>query len=641
MTVRGTFFSGASLTVALIASTAAMADCTPTNPAIAKFAPVISFSGGSINALTSAINTANTAFLTQSSAFISAPSNPAPNQEGGGVWARGIGGEITTKSSTTTNNISLAGIGITGTINCNSQTKLSFAGAQVGTDTSILNYGGWNMHVGTTVGYLEARSRDISGPGAVDPQGGTFRDSLQVPFAGVYAALTKGGFFLDGQIRAEYYQNTLNDPFQSGIFNQKVDARGLSFTANVGYNQALQNNWFIEPSAGVVVSKVKVDPFNATGTLLLPAGSFAPPGTFPGQLRVDDINSTLGRLSLRTGTTVTSGNLILQPFAIASVYHEFDGRVTSNFDSVAFQNTAAALGVALPSLGAGSTSSTGIGTYGQFGLGVAGQVANTGLLGYLRGDYRIGDKIEGYSINGGLRYQFSPERMSTPMYAKAPAPMQQAYNWNGFFVGGSFGVLNGQDDDRITITGGTTNPRFAGALGGGQVGYDYQAGRWVVGIEGSANATNARGARGCPAPADSIATCEAGVDWIGTATARLGYTFWNRSLFYVRGGGAFSESKLAVNCNTGTFNPFGVTNCGQSASVSRTGYTLGFGSEFALTRNWTVRSETNYFDMGTKNVLVPGTLGFAATNVEVREKGFLTTVGVNYRFNAGPVVARY
>ena len=47
-----------------------------------------------------------------------------------------------------------------------------------------------------------------------------------------------------------------------------------------------------------------------------------------------------------------------------------------------------------------------IGTFGQFGVGVAAQVPNSGLLGFLRADYRIGGQIEGYGINAGLRYQF-------------------------------------------------------------------------------------------------------------------------------------------------------------------------------------------------------------------------------------------
>ncbi|MES1149423.1 MAG: hypothetical protein ABUL53_09585, partial [Bradyrhizobium guangdongense] len=52
------------------------------------------------SAISAAIGNVNTAFLTQQgSAFVSAPPNPAPDQPGGGVWARAIGGEVTVKSS--------------------------------------------------------------------------------------------------------------------------------------------------------------------------------------------------------------------------------------------------------------------------------------------------------------------------------------------------------------------------------------------------------------------------------------------------------------------------------------------------------------------------------------------------------------
>ena len=57
----------------------------------------------------------------------------------------------------------------------------------------------------------------------------------------------------------------------------------------------------------------------------------------------------------------------------------------------------------------GNLNTTRVGTYGQFALGVAGQLVGTGWLGYVRGDYRTGDNIEGYSVNGGIRYQFAPD----------------------------------------------------------------------------------------------------------------------------------------------------------------------------------------------------------------------------------------
>ena len=625
---------------AVLTSTAAMADCSGTGVLAiggpGGVTPYLPFSsGGAVSSLISAINTANTAFLTQSTAFVSAPPNPAPNQEGGGVWARAIGGEMTTKNTTTTSNVQAGGVPQPGTITCNNENKLSFAGAQVGTDMANLNVSGWNLHAGSTVGYIGARSRDVSSPGALNPQGGTFQDTLQVPFFGLYAAATKGGFFIDGQIRRDFYQNSVNDPTVSAIFNQKLDARGIAFSGNIGYNQPLQNNWFVEPSAGIVVSKVKVDPLNIQGTAIALGG----PGTFPGQLRISDIDSTLGRLSIRGGTTIASGNMIWQPFATLSVYHEFQGAITSSFDGALVTQ---ALGVGgLPS---GLVSSTNIGTYGQIGVGVSGQIVNTGFLGYVRADYRDGDNIHGYSVNGGIRYQFTPDMLApTRMYAKAPmlkapAAFVQPYNWTGFFVGGSVGVLNGQldmDYRPLPLAGfvPTANPRFAGALGGIQAGYDYQTGKWVFGVEANINATNAHGARPCQV--SFVVTCEDNKNWIGTVTGRAGYAFWNRALFYGRAGVAYTNTTINAVCN-GNSVLFRIT-CPAGDSQTRAGWTVGFGTEFALTQNWTVRGETNYFDLGKTqyNLLAPVLVA------DVRETGFISTVGLNYRFSPGVVVAKY
>jgi opacity protein-like surface antigen len=642
---RKNILGGIAFAVLLSASGGAMAECTGTGALAVGgpggVTPYLPFaSGGAVSSLVSTINAANTAFLTQSTAFISAPPNPAPNQEGGGVWARGIGGEMTTKSTSTTSNVAVLGVPQPGTITCNNTNNLTFAGAQVGTDMANLNVSGWNFHVGTTAGFLGAKSRDVSSAGPLNPLGGTFQDSLQVPFIGIYAAATKGNFFIDGQLRGDFYQNSLNDPLVSAIFSQRLDARGLAFSGNIGYNQPLQNNWFIEPSAGIVVSRVKVDPLNILGTglgNLLGGGGGV--GTFPGQLRVSDIDSTLGRLSIRGGTTIASGNMIWQPFATLSIYHEFQGAITSVFDGAPVTQ---ALGIGgLPS---GSVSSTNIGTYGQIGVGISGQIVNTGWLGYVRADYRDGDNIHGYSLNGGIRYQFTPEMIAGPMYTKAPAlkapAMVQAYSWTGFFVGGSFGVLNGQTDiDFIApapVAAMTANPRFAGAVGGVQAGYDYQTGKWVFGVEGNINATNAHGGRPCEV--SFVVTCEDNKNWIGTATARAGYAFWNRALAYVRGGVAFTNTSVTAACNGNGVIPLG---CPASDSQSRAGWTIGYGTEFALTKNWTVRGETNYYDLGKTRYNLVEAPPAPTIVTDIREKGFISTVGLNYRFAPGVVVAKY
>jgi len=50
-------------------------------------------------------------------------------------------------------------------------------------------------------------------------------------------------------------------------------------------------------------------------------------------------------------------------------------------------------------------------------------------------DYRIGENIEGWSVNGGLRYQFSPETRAGGL-KDAPMPVSYAYNWTGPYIGG-------------------------------------------------------------------------------------------------------------------------------------------------------------------------------------------------------------
>lgn len=598
---------------------------------------------GALNTLISSINVANTAFLTQSTAFVGSPANPRPNQEGGGVWARGIGGDINTKNnSTATYNVTSNGTTFTtNPYQCDTKTNLQFAGTQVGTDMATLNWNGWNAHVGSMAGYIGGKAKDKSAPGVVDPLGGTLQNTLEVPFVGIYAAATYGGLFIDGQIRWDFYRNKLDDFQGSGLLGQRLDARGLAFTGNIGYNYQFGNGWFIEPSAGIVVSRVEVDPLNTAGTLvylnLLGPNAFVPPA----QVQINDIKSTLGRLSLRTGTTIVTDKVIWQPFFTASVYHEFQGKVTTNI--VSSFGSAGVPGIDINGL----VNTNGVGTYGQFGLGVAAQLVGTGWLGYVRGDYRTGERIDGYSLNGGLRYQFTPDAAPLApkgLITKAPVLAANAYNWTGFYIGGQFGGVYGRSkvDFGNAIT---TSPKFGGALAGGQVGYDYQVGKWVVGVEGSGAWSNAQGTRGCAGGLAFFYSCATDLNWMATGTARVGYAYWDRSLFYVKGGVAAAEVKGSITCNTGT-QPLilvALPNCNApvggaaatgaaSATKTKVGWTVGFGSEFALSKNWTVKGETNYFDLGNDNFTT--SLG----TVSLKTTGISGLVGLNYRFTTGGVL---
>src|SRR5262245_59324147 len=243
-----------ALTVGLFGSSGAWAQCTENfNLSLSltpggKLLPVAIVAplgtGSSLSALTATINTVNTTFLTSTSAFVSAPGNPEPDQQGGGVWARGVGGSVTSKTSSTG---TLDGIVVdAGRQNCHTTVRQDYEGPQVGHDSSVLNGGGTgaNWHFGVTAGAVQARTKDITPGGAyTSPNNGiafvtapgSFSETSQIPFVGFYTAFTKGSLFLDAQVRWDFYQNSLTDP-NNGLASQRLDALGFSITANAGYN---------------------------------------------------------------------------------------------------------------------------------------------------------------------------------------------------------------------------------------------------------------------------------------------------------------------------------------------------------------------------------------------------------------------
>jgi hypothetical protein len=96
---QGRIFAAIAFAMASSASTAAFAQNCTTNQTgtlnVTNIGQLAVPPGAASAALAGAIGNVNTAFLTQQgSAFVSAPSNPMPDQPGGGVWARAVGGQV-------------------------------------------------------------------------------------------------------------------------------------------------------------------------------------------------------------------------------------------------------------------------------------------------------------------------------------------------------------------------------------------------------------------------------------------------------------------------------------------------------------------------------------------------------------------
>jgi outer membrane autotransporter protein len=619
------------------------------------------------NAIMGAVTAANTAFLTQSTAFVSAPGNPPANSEGAGMWFRNVGGDLNLKSTTQVSGSMGAFPGFSqanGATTCNSTFHQTFAGFQLGQDVARLNFaGGWNLHLGTTAGFLET-SGDIT-QGNIG--GGSFTSTTQAPFLGSYAVLTKGDFYVDGLIRYDYFETNLNSPTVN-IFDQKVDAHGFTLAASTGYNYKVPNSkWFIEPSIGVVWSKESVGAINVASPLPANALGFFAAGNYSGTTQTSDIDTAIGRAGVRVGTVIETGNLVLQPFAAASVWHDFSGDITAHYSSCPncfFTSNGA---VTVPNTLSANLSTNNIGTFGQYSLGIAGQVVNTGWLGFARVDYREGPNMNGFSGTGGIRYQFTPGQ--APAYP-VKAPVYRApdvINWAGLYVGAIGGAQAGRSEMYFTTSGfsvpGVVNVqqpggsaadlRNAGILGGGTLGYNWQAGSWVYGIEGDLAGTPAQGSSQCQPLNPPLvpgfgsvnnslfqATCHNNSDWTATVAGRLGYALTPHTLTYGKAGVAIAEESFSETCNLGPIN--GVNNGGlsqncvnangafvntASANALVVGWTVGYGVEFAFAQHWTAKAEFDWIDFGRKSVTLSD-----GTAVNTYARAAQSKIGVNYKF---------
>jgi len=224
-----------------------------------------------------------------------------------------------------------------------------------------------------------------------------------------------------------------------------------------------------------------------------------------------------------------------------------------------------------------------------------------------------------------------------------PAPVVAPvalYNWSGFYIGGHIGGLSAEKDwIDVTFPGtafGDGSHDADGFLAGGQIGFNWQAGSWVFGVEFQASWTNADGEHPCLFNVGL--TCQTELNWLGTVAGRVGYAF-NNVLLYAKGGFAWANED---------FNQLVAPGGGIFAGVddeTRTGWMVGVGLEYGFTPNWSFKVEYNYMDFGsdTHNLVIPGT-GVIFTAADIDQQIHVVKGGINYRFNWGwgaPVVARY
>jgi outer membrane immunogenic protein len=192
------------------------------------------------------------------------------------------------------------------------------------------------------------------------------------------------------------------------------------------------------------------------------------------------------------------------------------------------------------------------------------------------------------TATGGAATAADLPRGPAPYYP----PPTSVYNWTGPYAGLNLGYEWGK------VTNSNLEP--GGIAGGGQLGYNWQTGQFVLGVETDIQASGAD---------DTFAPYKFSNPWFGSLRGRAGFAI-NNVLLYGTFGLAYGELK-------GEF--FGVEE-----DKTLVGWTGGAGMEVGFAPNWSAKVEYLYMDLGSR--------AYTITGVNNGLQASYLRLGVNYHF---------
>jgi outer membrane immunogenic protein len=265
------------------------------------------------------------------------------------------------------------------------------------------------------------------------------------------------------------------------------------------------------------------------------------------------------------------------------------------------------------------------------------------------------------SVLGTLAYAGTAEISGKEMKQVAPAP-PPCCDWSGAYVGLFGGYkfssvdtnldLNGEWDEifhdfhnRVEAAGSQDLDNNGGELGG-LIGYNWQFGCFVLGVEAAGGYLWAKDSNTSPVIPSNEDFPDAEVrtsfktEYLFTFAPKFGYAFGN-FLPYVTAGLAVGDMIFQQNVrlvfHEGEFHEHDATVGGED-SENRAGWMVGGGLQYCLTAHWSVRAQYQYIDLGSEHfadhVHNLGEVNFsdfpAHSDVELREHN--ASVAIMYRF---------
>ena len=220
-----------------------------------------------------------------------------------------------------------------------------------------------------------------------------------------------------------------------------------------------------------------------------------------------------------------------------------------------------------------------------------------------------------------------------------PAAYVDTNSWTGFYAGinGGYGWNSGgnsigYNDSGAGFIGGTDQsgaPQPQGGFGGGQIGYNFQTGSFVFGVE-----TDFQGGaisdrvNGLTVNGNDFSSRES-IDWFGTMRGRIGYAF-GRVLVYGTAGVAYGDVRESA------FVTNGINSVSFGNTSTQVGWVAGGGLEYKITPTWSLKGEYQYIDLGSQTLNGIDTTGASVTATGPENSFSTVRLGLNYRFGGGP-----
>jgi outer membrane immunogenic protein len=204
------------------------------------------------------------------------------------------------------------------------------------------------------------------------------------------------------------------------------------------------------------------------------------------------------------------------------------------------------------------------------------------------------------------------------------------YNWTGFYAGVHGGEAWGSNrfnDPTFVFSPISFDVTSQGPLAGGQLGFNWQSGYFVIGAEADVDWAALRGDYVFN-PVIAATEVSSSIRALATGTGRVGFAMgpW---LAYGKGGVAWADVEFTSNL----FNSTVV-----SVIQQRTGLTAGLGLEVAFWESVSAKIEYDFMHFG------PQTVPFQFPGIfrpfDVDQRVHVVKAGFNVRFGGGAAMAR-